>query len=31
MSEAGLWAAATTPLAADFLAFIADPEGDAAD
>jgi hypothetical protein len=30
MSEAGLWAAATTPLAADFLAFVADPEGDAA-
>ena len=30
MSEAGLWAAATTPLAADFLAFVADPQGDAA-
>lgn len=28
MSEAGLWAAATTPLAADFLAFVADPESD---
>ncbi|GAA2564604.1 hypothetical protein GCM10010435_41270 [Winogradskya consettensis] len=31
MSEAGLWAAATTPLAADFLAFVADPEGNGAD
>jgi hypothetical protein len=30
MSEAGLWAAATTPLAAEFLAFVADPENDSA-
>lgn len=30
MSETGLWAAATTPLAVDFLAFVADPESDVA-
>ncbi len=29
MTEAGLWASATTPLAIDFLAFVADPESDA--
>ena len=30
MSVAGLWAAATTPLAVDFLTFVADSESDAA-
>ncbi|GIE36084.1 hypothetical protein Ait01nite_091290 [Actinoplanes italicus] len=30
MSAAGLWAAATTPLASEFLAFISDPETDEA-